>query len=57
MIAMRVVRPRVTVRLSGERSNSFQSGLNALTGWSLPFGFLYGFAGVDVKKSSASIVP
>src|SRR3954454_10595958 len=32
MIAKRVVRPGVTVRLSAERSQSFQSGLNALTG-------------------------
>src|SRR3954464_7017030 len=57
MIAMRVLRPGVTVRVSGERSHSFQSGLNLFTGWSEPAGFLYGFSGVDVKKSSASIVP
>src|SRR3954452_7752432 len=57
MIAMRVVRPGVTVRLSAERSHRFHSGLNALTGWSDPFGFLYGLSGVEVKKSSASIVP
>ena len=40
---------------SGARSKSFHSGLNELTGWSDPFGFLYGFFGVEVKKSSASI--
>src|SRR3954453_6615537 len=57
MIAIRVVRPGVTERLSGERSHTFHSGLNALTGWSEPFGFLYGWSGVETKKSSASSVP
>src|SRR4051812_35277596 len=57
MIAILVLRPGVTVRLSGERSKSFQSGLKPFTGWSAPAGFLYGLSGVEVKKSSASIVP
>src|SRR3954447_2789865 len=59
MIAIRVVRRGVTVRLSGVRSNSFQSGLNLLTvvDTSSLAGFLYGWAGVEVKKSSASTVP
>src|SRR3954454_2821674 len=56
-IATRVVRPGVTERLSGPASNSFHSGLNELTGVSPPDGFLYGLAGVDRKKLSASWVP
>src|SRR4051794_8824832 len=56
-IATRVVRPGVSVLLSGERSNSFQYGLKPLTFVSLECGDLYGLPGVERKKSSASVVP
>src|SRR5262245_25469874 len=57
MIATRLVRPRVFVRPSRERSNLRQSGLNEFTGTLPPEGFGYGRRGVERKKSSASSVP
>src|SRR4051812_7993785 len=57
MIAIRVVRPGVTVFLSFERSHSFQNGLNLLTSTSPDAGLLYGASGRETKKSSASTVP
>ncbi len=57
MIAIRVVRPGVAGRGSGERSNSRQDGLNAVTSAPAERGLRYGFAGVEVKNDSASWVP
>src|SRR4051794_19112426 len=61
MIATRVERPGVTVRGSGLESNSFQYGLNELTGvlsgLSSAVGLVYLWSGVERKKLSASCVP
>src|SRR5437016_5473439 len=57
MTASRVVRPGVTVRRSGERSNSLQNGSYPLTLAAPAWGFRYRFDGVDRKNETASSVP
>src|SRR2546421_8154195 len=57
MIAIRVVRPGVTVLRSGERSNSFHDGLNLSSVAFVACGFLYGDDGVERKNEMASSVP
>lgn len=57
MIAMRVVRPFVTVRVSGLWSKIEAYGLAALTLAPEAPGFAYGLSVVEVKKLSACWLP
>jgi hypothetical protein len=52
-----VVRPGVTLAVSGERSNCSHSVLNASTSALPADGLPYGASGLDRKKSIASSVP
>src|SRR5690349_7318387 len=57
MMAIRVVRPGVTVSRSGERSKRPAYGLWSLTSVRSSAWFLYGCALVEVKNERASFVP
>src|SRR4051795_4166902 len=57
MMASRMVRPGVAVRLSLRRSNHLANGLCPSTAAPADPGLPYGCPGVEVKKSMASSVP